>query len=97
MKIADNLHYGHVYIVTNKKNGKVYVGQKKGMPCTKYMGSGENIKNKIKSFRVGAFQKEKTVIKNAKSVALFFNALDRYSDIIVSYEKNKNYYKESKN
>lgn len=40
--------YGYLYKTTNIKNGKLYIGQKKGAFSKSYLGSGIHIKNAIK-------------------------------------------------
>lgn len=51
---------GYVYKIVNTINGKIYVGQKKGMPTDSenYYGSGMLIKRAIEKYGIQQFKKE---------------------------------------
>lgn len=41
-------NFGYIYLTTNLKNGKLYIGQTKGNFSTKYFGSGKLIRQALK-------------------------------------------------
>lgn len=78
-----------VYEITNKVNGKIYVGVHKTENLNDgYMGSGKNIKDAIKKYGIGNFDK--------KYLAIFDNQTQMFqmeSEIVnESFVTNKNTY-----
>ena len=51
--------YGYIYKITNKINGKIYVGKRAGSSIDEdYWGSGTKIKNALKEFGCENFKRE---------------------------------------
>lgn len=48
----------YIYITTNNINGKQYIGQHKGQPNDKYLGSGTTIKKALEKYGKENFSKE---------------------------------------
>ena len=49
--------YGYIYKTTNKVNGKIYIGQKKGLSFNKnYLGSGKLLKKAIEKYGKESFE-----------------------------------------
>lgn len=68
-------YYHYIYLITNKVNGKTYVGQKKcSMDVlpendTSYMGSGKLIKQAVNKYGVENFNKEIIAVCDSRNVA----------------------------
>lgn len=53
------MHYGYIYKITNRTNGKIYIGQKKGSTVVpSYWGSGVYISSAIKKYGLECFTRE---------------------------------------
>ena len=71
MKYRKGLFMFHVYKITNKINGKFYIGvhKTKDFNSSDYMGSGPHIKNAIKKYGKESFIRESLFIFESKELA----------------------------
>lgn len=54
-----NTRYGYIYKITNKVNGKIYVGKRKGSEFDEeYWGSGKKIKKALEEFGTRSFERK---------------------------------------
>ena len=70
--------YGYIYRTTNKANGIIYIGQKKGLFNPKYLGSGILIKRAIKKWG------KKSFIVEPIAVAMDKESLDNVEIFLIS-------------
>ena len=77
-------NYGYIYKTTNTKDGRVYVGQRKGTFDKNYLGSGLHIKNAIKGNGKGIFKVELICyLPDAKQLNEFeAHVIEKYREII---------------
>lgn len=87
------IHYGFVYITTNKLNGMKYIGQCSGNPedpkVKRYFGSGKAILRAIKKNGIENFEKE--IVGYAESLQAL-NALERQVISEHNAVKSRNFY-----
>ena len=86
--IFDN--YGFVYIITNKTNGKKYIGKKYFYSDWKsYFGSNEHIKEEVKTFGYSNFKREIIRLCKTKGECSYFEAKEQFDrDVLL----DDNYY-----
>jgi len=56
-RIFEICHIPHIYMTFNRITGKAYIGQHSGRLAYSYLGSGTAIKNSIKKYGIGNFDK----------------------------------------
>lgn len=76
--------YGYVYKTTNLNNGRIYVGQKKGVFNPSYFGSGLNIRRALKKHGDESFKVETICYLTTKQELDEFEKflIDKYREIL---------------
>ena len=78
------MSYGYIYKTTNLTNGRLYIGQKKGIFNHNYLGSGKYFKSALSKYGKNKFKLEVIVyVDNKEQLNLFEKHLiSKYRDIL---------------